>query len=149
MGLTRYFGDRWVAGKSIQDMAPRLLSYVSKRRINKRTVSEALENDIWLNDLQGNISVESLMEFLEIWGIISNLVLTPGTPDKHIWRLSSSGQYTSKSAYDALSKELFCLSPIDEFGKPGPLLNAAFLCGWSLIRDAGLLISYLVVAFRT
>jgi hypothetical protein len=46
-------------------------------------------------------------------------------------------------------KELFCLSPIDEFGKPGPLLNAAFLCGWSLIRDAGLLIDYLVLAFHT
>jgi hypothetical protein len=26
-----------------QDMAPRLLTYVSKHRINKRTVSEALE----------------------------------------------------------------------------------------------------------
>jgi hypothetical protein len=40
---TLFWRDRWVAGKSIQDMAPRLLSYVSKHRINKRTVSEALE----------------------------------------------------------------------------------------------------------
>jgi hypothetical protein len=42
------------------------------------------------------------MEYLELWDIISNVELHEGAQDKHIWRLSASGEYTTESAYDAL-----------------------------------------------
>jgi hypothetical protein len=41
------------------------------------------------------------MEYLVLWDVISEVNLQVGVQDKHIW-LSSSGQYTARSAYDAL-----------------------------------------------
>jgi hypothetical protein len=85
--------------------------------------------------------------------------LNESIPDKHVWRLSSSGQYTAKSAYTALfygaisfepferigfplqastqqrAPTLPCfmepslLNPLREFGKLGRPQNADFLCG--------------------
>jgi hypothetical protein len=42
------------------------------------------------------------MEYLELWDVISGVELQVGVQDKHTWKLSTSRQYTSKSAYDAL-----------------------------------------------
>jgi hypothetical protein len=130
MGQTLFWKDRWLASKTIQELAPRLFSLVSRRRINKCTVGEALSNEAWLDDLQGNISVEALMEFLEIWDIASNMVLTPETPDKHIWRLSSSGQYTSKSAYDALFEGAILFEPYQRIWKSSAPLKCLFFFMW-------------------
>jgi hypothetical protein len=47
------------------------------------------------------------MEYLVLWDVISEVNLQVGVQDKHIWRLSSSGQYTARSAYDALFQGLF------------------------------------------
>ncbi|RCV25755.1 hypothetical protein SETIT_5G191100v2, partial [Setaria italica] len=89
---TLFWKDRWLAGKSIQDLAPRLYIFVSKRRVNRRTVREALTNKQWFQDIQGNLTVDALMEYLKLWDIIAGVVLHQDIPDKHVWRLSSSGQ---------------------------------------------------------
>jgi len=74
---------------------------VSRRRANRRSVKDALDNDLWLEDIQGEITIDALWEYLELWDIINAVELQQGIPDKHIWRLSSSGQYTVQSAYEA------------------------------------------------
>ena len=42
------------------------------------------------------------MEFLELCDTLSNVELQSGVEDSHIWKLSSSGQYTAKLAYRGL-----------------------------------------------
>jgi hypothetical protein len=36
-----------------------------------------------------------------IWGLVDDLVLQPTVPDQHKWKLSISGTYSSRSAYNA------------------------------------------------
>jgi exonuclease III len=99
---TLFWKDKWLEGHSIRDLAPRVYALVSNRRIGKRTVREALTDGKWLEDIQGFISADGLVEFLKIWDLLSLVELQEGTPDKHIWRISSSGVYSAKSAYEIL-----------------------------------------------
>ena len=53
-----------MSGKSIQDLAPEVYALVTKWRSRRRTVMEALNNNNkWLKDIQGAISLEALMEY--------------------------------------------------------------------------------------
>ena len=114
---TLFWKDKWLDGHSIQDLAPWVFALVSNRRANKRTVREALTNEKWLEDIQGAISVEGLLEFLEVWDLISLVELQVGTPDKHIWRLSNSGEYSAKSAYEVLFQGAVYFRPAERIWK--------------------------------
>jgi hypothetical protein len=99
---TLFWKDKWFGGKNIQDIAPHVYALVPKRTAARRSVMEALINERWIEDIHSSISPESLLEYLVLWDVISEVNLQVGVQDKHIWRLSSSGQYTSRLAYDAL-----------------------------------------------
>ena len=45
------------------------------------------------------------------------MVLQQDSPDQYIWRLSSSGQYTAKSAYDALFQGAISFAPYERIWK--------------------------------
>jgi len=54
MGTTLYFGQ--IVGFkecSIGDLAPTIVASVQPRLKNKRIVAQALENNTWMNDIQG------------------------------------------------------------------------------------------------
>jgi len=109
---TLLWKDKWLDGKGIQDIAPLVFALVPKRRLSKRTVLEALTEEKWIEDIQGETCMTALFQYLELWDIMNSVELNDNIPDKHIWRLSSSGQYTTKSVYDtlfqgAISFELF------------------------------------------
>lgn len=88
---TFFWKDRWLAGKSIQELAPRVHALVPKITTSRCTVRQALCDGKWLEDIQGEISVEALMEFLELWDVLSDVDRQEGIHDKHVWRLSGSG----------------------------------------------------------
>lgn len=87
---TLFWKDRWLVGQNIQELAPWVYALVSKNQASKRTVSDALSNAKWLEDLKGEISVDALMEYLERWDILSGVKLHQDVPDQHIWRLFPS-----------------------------------------------------------
>ena len=89
---------KWLDGKGVQDIAPLVFALVPKRRLNKWTVLEALTEEKWIEDIQDEICMTGLIQYLELWDIMNSVELNDNIPDKHIWRLSSSGQYTAKSA---------------------------------------------------
>jgi hypothetical protein len=90
----------------VEDLAPTIFKMVPKRIANRRSVQEALHELRWIRNIHGEATVPVLTEFLGLWDIISGI--TPhGTRDTHVWRWSSSGQYTAKSAYDALRQHPF------------------------------------------
>jgi len=114
---TLFWRDKWLDGQSIRDLAPRVYALVAKRRSSRRTVSEALSNASWVEDIQGAISVEALVEFLKIWDLLIPVQLQEGTPDKHIWRLSTTGEYSAKSTYDALFQGATSFGPAHRIWK--------------------------------
>jgi hypothetical protein len=77
----------------------------------------ALEEDKWLDDIQGEISVQALLEYFELWDLLEGVVLQEGISDRHIWRLSSSREYTAKSAYDALFEGALSFAPYERIWK--------------------------------
>ncbi|EEE54635.1 hypothetical protein OsJ_01898 [Oryza sativa Japonica Group] len=49
--------DRWLFGQHIEEVAPRHFALVPKRKVNKRTVLQALTNRSWISDIQGAFSI--------------------------------------------------------------------------------------------
>ena len=91
--------NRWLNGQSIVDLAPRLLAIIPKRTANRHTVEQALTNRSWVLDIR-DTSMEVIVEFLNLWDLLYDFQLRPKVEDSHIWRFSSSGQYSAKSAYE-------------------------------------------------
>jgi hypothetical protein len=50
--------------------------------------------------LEQHFSLERLSQFVELWGLIDNFHLDENVDDGIVWRLTSDGQYSTKSAYD-------------------------------------------------
>jgi hypothetical protein len=80
---TLFWTDRWLQGKSIAELAPRLSAGIPKRRSKTRTVQEALHNDAWISDFSGSLSVRVLTEFLQLWDTLQGISLQPDTEDTH------------------------------------------------------------------
>ena len=110
---TLFWKDKWLAGKSIQDLAPNLYVLVPKGRARKHTVKTALDEMKWTEDIQGEIPVQALMEYLELWDMLEDISVQEGIPDRHIWRLSASGKYTAKSTYGALFEGAPSFAPFE------------------------------------
>lgn len=99
---TLFWNDRWLLGQSVQDLSPLIYSTVPRRIANKRTVAKAMRDFTWLRDIHGTASLDVISELLTLGDFVSEVALQPDVPDTHQWRLSASGQYTAKSAYEAL-----------------------------------------------
>jgi hypothetical protein len=63
-------------------------------------VAQGLQNHSWVSDLRGALSVQVLVEYLQLWNLVDNLELQQDIPDQHLWWLTNHGDYTSKSAYE-------------------------------------------------
>jgi len=53
---TLFWTDRWLHGCSISELAPAVVACVRPQRKTKRTVAKALENNVWVSDIQGGMS---------------------------------------------------------------------------------------------
>jgi hypothetical protein len=58
---TLFWRDKWIHGQSVFQIAPNLLSAVTRRTQNSRTVFAAL-NRRWVGDIRGGLSVQALLE---------------------------------------------------------------------------------------
>jgi len=77
----------------------------------------------WINDLHGVVTWPVIQEFLHVWGMLSDFSLQPGIPDKHLWKLSSSGLYSAKSANEALFQGAVHFGPWERIWKGEIWLN--------------------------
>jgi hypothetical protein len=99
---TLFWGDRWLSGQRIVDIAPRLLETIPKKLINKRTVQEAIGDNLWINDIHVSLFVGALADFLRLWDLVAQVDLYPDKEDKHIFWLAANGKYSAKAAYEGL-----------------------------------------------
>jgi hypothetical protein len=80
-------------------------------------VQEALDNLRWVSDIRGALSVDVMFEYLLLWDLLDNFQLQPDVPDVHVWKFSTSGQYSTKSAYDAMFEGATKFSAADRIWK--------------------------------
>ena len=96
---TLFWTDRWLHGQCIADLVPLLFAIIPKMRIKQRTVQDALTNQSWISDMKGATTVGVIIDYLHLWDVLSDFFLQPDVEDRHIWRFSSDGQYSVKTAY--------------------------------------------------
>jgi hypothetical protein len=70
---TNFWTNRWLQGKTIQDLAWTLHVAVPKSIAKKRTVKEDLEDLKWVDDIRGSLQAQALLEFLLIWAILQEV----------------------------------------------------------------------------
>jgi hypothetical protein len=97
-----FWTDKWLHGRRISDLAPRLYDLIPKRVINKRTVQDALSNRRWILDIKGALTVGALIDYLHLWKALSDISLQPNIEDKHIFSFASDGRYSAKAVYKSL-----------------------------------------------
>jgi hypothetical protein len=51
------------------------------------------------------------VEYLGLWDPLADRELNPDLEDSHIWKFSSSGKYSAKSAYEAMFVGAICFQP--------------------------------------
>jgi hypothetical protein len=97
---TLFWTDKWILGQRVSDLAPRLFAILPKRIANNRTVLETLTNIKWISDINGALSVGAIVDYLQLWGLLSEVVLRPDVEDKHISSLARDGKYSTKTTYE-------------------------------------------------
>jgi hypothetical protein len=64
-----FWTDRWLEGRSILQLAPNLISFVSPGALSL-TVANTLEDDAWVAGIRGSPSIPAIAEFLDVWGLV-------------------------------------------------------------------------------
>ena len=95
---TLFWTDRWLHGQCITDLAPRLFAVIPKRGLKQRAVQDTLTNRTWTSDIKGALTVGVMVDYFHLWDILADFHLQPDVEDRHIWRFSSDGQYSAKTA---------------------------------------------------
>jgi hypothetical protein len=106
---------------------------VKPKVASSRTVAQCLSNRSWVADIKPVLSINGIRQYLTLWDLLENVVLTEDD-DKHIWRHTTNGTFSSKSCYRAFSRGLLSLNLGKDFGSPGLLRNANFFL-WLAFRN--------------
>ena len=109
----KFWTDKWLpGGRSIDELAPALFSFVKD---SARSVKEALANRGWIREISGGISAQAMMQYLRIWDLVQDTVLSMETPDRLVWRLTGDLNFSVSSAYGmffAANMRFACHKPI-------------------------------------
>jgi hypothetical protein len=97
---TPFWHAPWLEGRAPIDIAP-LIFEISKHK--KVSVAQALLDGSWVRNinLEATFEWEHLSQFLDLWVLISNVLLHEEVDDEISWKLTENGQYTAASAYKA------------------------------------------------
>ena len=96
-----FWSDRWIQGRCIQELAPCLFNAVGPRIVKCRTVAQGLENNKWVLDISGALTVQVILNFLLVWDATRAVQLRPDSPDRFLWKWTSDQCFSTASAYRA------------------------------------------------
>jgi hypothetical protein len=99
---TLFWRDRWIHGRAATDYAPGVTLHLKTRIKNSRTIVEAMFENRWVGDINGNLATRGEREFLALWVAIQGVQRDAMVPDAFFCPWSGSGKYTAKSTYDML-----------------------------------------------
>lgn len=129
---TKFWTDRWLDGRRIVELAPNLFAAVNRKAVRTLAVHEAV-----MGDIPGNFPPSAFSDFFQIWDLVREAYLLPATQDQHIWTPSSSGSYSSKSAYDRFMVGVLVSRQLIVFGGPGLHQDASSFSGLQLKINVG------------
>jgi hypothetical protein len=67
-GRTAHFWeDRWIAGKSVGELAPALAACIPRRIPRSRTVAAGLQGHSSARDIRGTIGIHEIGQYLMLW----------------------------------------------------------------------------------
>jgi hypothetical protein len=86
-----------IDGQRPKDIAP-LIFQIPKRK--KCTVQKALEGEFWVSQIntEAGLSLEHIIEYNKLWGLLQAVHLEPNSLDFITWKLTNDGCCSSKSA---------------------------------------------------
>jgi len=64
-------------------------------------VAQALADNMWISDIDHNLSREIIFEYTQLWVLLEDITLTDSQQDTIKWVLTSDGSYSTSSAYAA------------------------------------------------
>jgi hypothetical protein len=97
-----FWRDRWINGRTVEEIAPSLFQAVNIRTKNSRTVDQALLDDAWVADALSGQSTLGAVEGARLWMEIRTVHRDTTEPDEFTWPASTHGQYTAKETYGRL-----------------------------------------------
>jgi hypothetical protein len=95
-----FWEDPWISGHAVEAIAPAILNMVKPGVKRRRTVREGLANAAWARDIGGVLSVDAVVQFMQLWSAVASTMMTgDGNVDRFMWKWNEWGIYTSASAY--------------------------------------------------
>lgn len=85
----------------MEDIAPCLYRAVGPRIRKQRTVAQALNGDQWARDIRGALTVQVIMEYLQVWDLTRGIQLDGNARDVLRWKWTSDKIFSTSSAYQA------------------------------------------------
>lgn len=68
-----FWSDRWIHGFAIFDIAPMIQNCMNARTRNRWTVQQALENNAWLLDINGDLSFTAQLQLMHLGHAVASL----------------------------------------------------------------------------
>jgi hypothetical protein len=119
--LFTFWIDPWLDGTTLVSVYLELAATVPARLRREHTVASALNNNAWIKDVRGALTIPVLAQFIELHHRLSVVVLHHGMQDIITWRWCSSGRFSTASAYRALFTGQIAVLGAKEFmGGVGP-----------------------------
>ncbi|WKA03325.1 hypothetical protein VitviT2T_021440 [Vitis vinifera] len=100
----RFWEDLWWGDQSLGVRFPRLLRVVMDKNIPISSILGSTRPFSWNFNFRRNLSDSEIEELESLMQSLDHLQLSPSVPDKRSWSLSSSGLFTVKSFFLALSQ---------------------------------------------
>lgn len=92
--------DNWATVGPLRQFAPAVFAATS-RAGKRRSLRDALLGNRWALDIIGALTAQVIVEYLQVWELLREVVLQPGQRDRFVWKWSSSGTYSAASTYRA------------------------------------------------
>lgn len=91
-----FWTSRWMQGEAPATLYPTLYKH-SKRK--NRTVKDAITDSKWIQDVDYDMTVNLISDFISLWDRLQPIILNPDEKDSITWHHTADGQYTARSAY--------------------------------------------------
>ncbi|KAG2598128.1 hypothetical protein PVAP13_5KG370607 [Panicum virgatum] len=115
-------------GCCLADLAPNVVQCVPIRIGKKRTVSEALQENLWVTCIRNALGWYGLAEYLELWDLISGANLN-NSEDIHRWKPEASGPFSTRSAIEVTLLVPYPLNHGTDYGRLRRRVNVRPSCG--------------------
>ncbi len=112
-------------------LAPRLFSLAKRKR---NTVHHELTSNNWIFSFRQITTIEEIHKLISLGALIQNVQLFPSLPDDILWKFSSNGIYTSKSAYLLQFQGIFATTDFAKIWSAPAEPKHRFL-GWLILHQ--------------